>query len=121
MAQISSVPVRELARSCFDQARAGCEHGDVSGLDEVYSDDLVYHMPPRSDLDKVGLRNYITGFHQACPDFSVQVDELVVDGDTTVQRWPCTGTYSGHSPLLAVPPTGPIDPGYRRAHGALAR
>ncbi|ADB73927.1 hypothetical protein Gobs01_03658 [Geodermatophilus obscurus DSM 43160] len=24
----------------------------------------------------------------------------------TVQRWPCTGTYSGYSPLLAVPPTG---------------
>ncbi len=33
-------------------------------------------------------------------------DELVVDGDTTVQRVPCTGTYSGHSPLRVVPPTG---------------
>ena len=63
-------------------------------------------MPLFPDLDKVGLRNYTTGFHQAFPDFSVQVDELVVDGDTTVQRWHCTGTYSGHSPLLAVPPTG---------------
>lgn len=63
-------------------------------------------MPLFPDLDKVGLRNYTTGFHQAFPDFSVQVDELVVDGDTAVQRWHCTGTYSGHSPLLAVPPTG---------------
>ena len=34
------------------------------------------------------------------------MDEQVVDGDTTVQRWHCRGTYSGQSPLPPVPPTG---------------
>ena len=64
MTQTSPASIRELARIYFDRARANWERGDVSILDEVYSDELVYHMPPFPDLDKV-----------------------VVDGDTTVQRW----------------------------------
>jgi predicted ester cyclase len=106
MTQSSPAPIQELARAHFDRIRAGWERGDVSGVDEVYSDDLVYHMPPFADLDKAQLRDFITGFHQAFPDFSVEEDQLVVDADTTVQRWHCTGTYSGQSPLLPVPPTG---------------
>ncbi|ADB73926.1 hypothetical protein [Geodermatophilus obscurus] len=39
----------------------------MSGLGEVDSDDLIYHMPPFPELDKVRLRNYITGFHRAFP------------------------------------------------------
>ena len=103
MTQTGSAPIRELARTHFDRVRGGWERGDVSSLDEVYSDDLVYHIPPFPDLDKAGLGDFMTGFHQAFPDFSVEEDELVVDGDTTVQRWHCTGTYTGHSPLLPVP------------------
>ncbi len=77
----------------------------MSGLDDVYSDDLVHHMPPLADLDKVRLRNYTTGFHQAFP--------------TSPSRW-MAGRRRGHdgaalalhghlqrpSPLLVVPPTG---------------
>lgn len=106
MTQTGPAPIRELARIHFDRVRGGWERGDVSSLDEVYSDDLVYHIPPFPDLDKAGLGDFMTGFHQAFPDFSVEQDELVVDGDTTVQRWHCSGTYTGRSPLLPVPPTG---------------
>jgi ketosteroid isomerase-like protein len=106
MTQTSSAPLRDLARVHFDRIRAGWERGDVSGLDEVYADDLVYHMPPFPDLDRQGLRDFMPVFQQAFPDFSVEVDETVIDGDTTVQRWHCSGTYSGRSPLLPVPPTG---------------
>jgi hypothetical protein len=60
-------------------------------VDEVYSDDLVYHIPPFPDLDKGGLRDFVTGFHQAFPDFSVEQDQLIVDENTTVQRWIARG------------------------------
>jgi hypothetical protein len=106
MTQTSPGALRELALTYFDRVRAVWERGDTSGLDEVYSDDLVYHIPPFPDLDKGGLRNFVTGFHQAFPDFSVEQDQMVVDGTTTVQRWHCTGTYNGQSPLLPGPPTG---------------
>jgi ketosteroid isomerase-like protein len=106
MTQTSPAHLRELARAHFDRIRVAWERGDVSGVDEVFSDDLVYHMPPFPDLDKAGLRDFITRSHQAFSEFSLEEDELVVDGDTTVQRWHCTGTYSGPSSLLPVPPTG---------------
>ena len=106
MTQTTPVPIRELARAYFDRVRAAWECGDVSSLDEVYSDDLVYHIPPFPDLDKGGLRDFVTGFHQAFPDLSVEQDQLIVDENATAQRWHCTGTYSGENPLLPTPPTG---------------
>ncbi len=106
MTQTSPAPTRDMARLHFDRIRAGWERGDASGVDEVYSDAVVYHMPPFPDLDRSGLRDFMAAFHQAFPDFVVEEDQLVVDGDTTVQRWHCTATYSGQNSLLPVPPTG---------------
>ena len=86
--------------------RAAWEDGDTSGFDDVYSDDLVYHLPPFPDLDKAGLKATAAEFHKAWPDFRFQLeDQFAVDGKT-VYRWQCFGHYSGESSMFTVPPTG---------------
>jgi ketosteroid isomerase-like protein len=86
--------------------QAAWEQGDTSGFDDVYSDDLVYHLPPFPDVDKAGLRETASVFHKAWPDFQFQLDEQFATDSTTVYRWRCDGHFSGESSMFTVPPTG---------------
>jgi predicted ester cyclase len=47
-------------------------------------------------------RRWISPFRSAFPDFTMEVVELVAEGDTVVARFRCSGTYRGvwrgHSP-----------------------
>lgn len=106
MTRTGSSVTAEALRAAWEHGRAGWERGDVSGFDEIYSDDLVYHVPPFPDLDKAGLREFVTAFHQTFPDFHVEQDEEVLTGDTSVHRWHCEATFTGQASLLPVPPTG---------------
>jgi ketosteroid isomerase-like protein len=87
-------------------ARAAWEQGDSSGFDDVYSNDLVYHMPPFPDLDKTGLGETTAVSHQAWPDLRLHLDEQFAADSTTVYRWRCEGHYSGESAMFPIPPTG---------------
>lgn len=80
--------------------------GKVDVVDELFPADVAYHLPPFPDMDREGLKQLITGFHQAFPDFSLTVHEEMRDGDTTTARWSCTATFTGVSPLLPLAPTG---------------
>ncbi len=42
----------ETARRTWDRFGAAWESGDLSGIDELFSDGVVYHVPPFPDLDK---------------------------------------------------------------------
>jgi predicted ester cyclase len=57
-------------------------------------------------MDREGLKQFVAGFHQAFPDFSLTIDQEIRDGDTGAARWRCTGTFTGTSPLWPVAPTG---------------
>src|SRR4051794_13079711 len=72
--------------------QAAWEQGDTSGFDNVYSDDLVYHLPPFPDVDKAGLRETASVFHKAWPDFQFQLDEQFATDSTTVYRCAATAT-----------------------------
>lgn len=80
--------------------------GKVEVIDELFPADLAYHLPPFPDMDRNGLKQFITLFHQAFPDFTLSIDEEITEGDTTSYRWNCAATYTGESALLPVPPTG---------------
>ena len=41
---------------------------------------------------------------KAFPDFHVNADDLIADGEKAVKRWTATGRHRG--PLGAMPPTG---------------
>lgn len=80
--------------------------GKTDVVDELMPADVAYHLPPFPDMDRDALKGFIGAFHQAFPDFTLSIDEQVVDGDTSAHRWNCRATYTGESPLLPVPPTG---------------
>jgi len=76
-------------------------------LDEVYAADILYHMPPFPDL--VGTdaqKQFIATFRAAFPDFHVDIDEDIVEGNRSMHRWHCQATFTGQSSMLPVPPTG---------------
>jgi predicted ester cyclase len=80
--------------------------GKVDTLDDLLPPDVTYHVPPFGDMDREGLKQFVAGFHQAIPDFSIEIDQELVDGDMSAARWTCEGTLTGESPLIPVPPTG---------------
>ena len=103
----SSAVSRDRAREAMTRFMAAWEQGDLSAVDEVFADGLVYHGPPFPDMGRDGLRDFITGFRTGFSDIHVQVHEHVIDGTTSVHRWTAEAVLSGTTPLLpGVEPTG---------------
>ena len=49
-------------------------------------------------------RRWVAPFQGAFPDFTMEIVELIAEGDKVVGRFKCSGTHSGE--WLGVPPTG---------------
>ena len=69
--------------------------GKTDEVDELMPADVVYHLPPFPDMDREALKGFITGFHQAFPDFTITIDENISDNDVSAHRWTCQATYAG--------------------------
>jgi len=80
--------------------------GKTHEVDNLLPRDVVYHLPPFPDMDREALKGFIAQFHQAFPDFTLSIDENIVEGDSSGHRWSCRATYSGESAILPTPPTG---------------
>jgi predicted ester cyclase len=49
-------------------------------------------------------KRWVRPFQSACPDFEMEVVELIAENDTVVAHFKCSGTHRGE--WLGVPPTG---------------
>jgi predicted ester cyclase len=67
--------------------------GDLDVVDELFSPKLAGPMK----------RSFVA-FHTAFPDWSMEIGELVAEGDTVVGRFRCSGTNQGE--FKGAPPTG---------------
>ena len=103
----SSAVSKDRAREGMTRFTAAWERGDVSAVDEVFAEDLVYHGPPFPDMGRAELREFIASFRTGFSEFHVQVHEHVVDGTTSAHRWTAEAVFSGTTQLLpGVEPTG---------------
>jgi predicted ester cyclase len=91
--------------AAFDAIAAAWMEGDLAGIDDLMASDVRYHMPPIGQFDRAGLTDYIAGFRLAYPDFRVDLDETIADGDRVLWRWHCQATFSGESPAIPMVPT----------------
>jgi steroid delta-isomerase-like uncharacterized protein len=81
--------------------------GDLDAIDETCTADLVVHQPPYPDTTGIQAHREATAaLRQAFPDMKLSFVDQIVQGDRSVVRWTMTGTHSGQSPAVPVPPTG---------------
>jgi predicted ester cyclase/mannose-6-phosphate isomerase-like protein (cupin superfamily) len=61
--------------------------GDFAALDRVVAPDAVSNTPsPRIAPNRAGLEQYLADLHENFPDFQLQVEDIVGDGDRAVAR-----------------------------------
>src|ERR1700712_874768 len=82
------------------------ETGRVNEVDDLLPADVTYHLAGFPDMDLAGIKQFMAGFHQSFPEFSITVEEDIVDGERSAHRWNCTGTFSGAGGVLLGEPTG---------------
>ena len=103
----SSAVSKDRAREAMTRFVAAWEQGDVSAVDDVFAEGLVYHAPPFPDMGRAELREFIASFRTGFSEIHVPVHEHVVDGTTSVHRWTAEAVLSGTTQLLpGVDPTG---------------
>ena len=84
----------------------GFNRGDLGVAGKVTAPDLAEHQDfgPDHAPGAEGVRTVIASLRRAFPDFHLQIEDLVVSGDTAWARMTATGTHKGS--FTGHPPTG---------------
>ena len=92
----------ELIRRIFEEAWS---NGDFSILDEVVSDEIVFHYNGSTmTTDIQSLPSLVGQWRTAFPDLELAVRHLVEEGDVVAVSLTLTGTHRGD--WWGIPPTG---------------
>lgn len=78
--------------------------GDVDVIDDIYADGAAYTDPMGAVHDRESLTEYIGMIRTAFPDFTVDVHQLLREGDTVACRYTFSGTME--DPYRGFEPTG---------------
>ena len=98
----TTVDAAERARVSFD----ALGRRDLSKAEELWGPDSVDHFLPVGTYQGTeAIRGYFEELFAACPDFELEVERIVAEGNTSVVQWHCTGTFNGGS-FLGIEPTG---------------
>jgi steroid delta-isomerase-like uncharacterized protein len=80
-------------------------------LDELIAEDVVNHDPlsnetltPEESRGFAGFRRHAEVFHEAFPDGTVTIDDVIAEGDTVPARFTIEGAHEGR--FGGVEPTG---------------
>jgi len=99
--------VEELKAATRSIVEEAYNKGNLDVLDDFYTTDFVYHMPPYPDFEGLeAYKQYITDLRIGYPDIELTIDDLIGEGDIGAMRWTFRGTQTGESPTLGIPPTG---------------
>ncbi|MEZ0369927.1 MAG: ester cyclase [Candidatus Sericytochromatia bacterium] len=98
---------KALVRRVFE----GMNRGDVQVFDEVLSPEYKNHNMPMPVPGPEGMKQVIGMFRSGFPDFKVDLEQVLADGDRVVSQGVWTGTHQGE--FMGIPATGkPISVGY---------
>lgn len=94
---------RTVTRRLFEEV---FNHGRLDLIDELVAPDAQEHeaLPISTGEMRTDLRAWLGALLQAFPDYHVEVEDVIGEGDKVVVRERITGTHTG--PLLGMPPTG---------------
>ena len=74
-------------------------------LDEVYTSDVVWHMPDQEVRGIEEAKQFVDMFKSAFPDMQATVEDVVAEGDKVITRVTLRGTHQGEVEEFG-PPTG---------------
>jgi steroid delta-isomerase-like uncharacterized protein len=78
---------------------------DPAVVDSFFGEGFVSHnMPPGFPQGREGVKRFFAMFRDAFPDVTVEIDDLVADGDRVAAATTFNGTHTGE--LMGMPPTG---------------
>jgi predicted ester cyclase len=78
---------------------------DPDVVDEFFAPGFVSHNnPPGFPPGAEGVKRFFTMFRDAFPDVSVEIDEIVAEGDRVAVATTFSGTHQGE--LMGLAPTG---------------
>jgi steroid delta-isomerase-like uncharacterized protein len=78
--------------------------GDLASLESLTTPDFGYHLGSQAPRDRHALGEFITATRVAFPDWTVEVEQTIVDGTKVAVRWRGRVTHLG--PFRGLPPTG---------------
>jgi predicted ester cyclase len=84
----------------------GFSQGHLDVCDELIADEIVEHQDygPGHAPGAAGVKSIVTSLRRAFSDFKLEIEDMVVVGDTVWTRNIATGTNDG--PYMGHPPTG---------------
>lgn len=80
--------------------------GNTDVAEQIYSKNAQWHDPGRPEPIRGSqqIAQYVTYVRTAYPDFKLEVNESMQDGDRLATHWTVTGTQRGE--FQGIPPTG---------------
>ncbi len=89
-------------------ARRGYEainQNNLDALDEVVASDITDHDPaPGQAPGLEGVKQWFSSMHTAFPDFRMNVEDMIAEGDKVVARVSMSGTHQGE--FMGIDATG---------------
>lgn len=73
----------------------GFGKGDTGVFDRYAAPGFIEHQHGFDPPDAEGVKRFITGLHQAFPDFSMTIEDMVSGGDKVWGRMTARGTHKG--------------------------
>ena len=84
----------------------GFSQGNLDVCDELIADEMVEHQDygPGHAPGPAGVKAVVTSLRRAFSDFKLEIEDMVIAGDTVWTRNVATGTHDG--PYMGHPPSG---------------
>jgi steroid delta-isomerase-like uncharacterized protein len=92
----------EIARHIFESV---LNQRDASALSPYWADDLVEELPTGTYRGPDEMAQYFAETFAALPDFHIEPEKIIGEGDTVFVKWRLTGTFNG-SAWQGIEPTG---------------
>jgi steroid delta-isomerase-like uncharacterized protein len=101
---MSTEEMKTLVRRIIEE---GWNKGNWDVFQEVVAPDFVRRQPPFPDIvGREAFKKYVQDIRSSYPDWRINIEGIIAEGDTVVSWGTCGGTQTGPSPTTGVPPTG---------------
>lgn len=90
--RVAREDAREVVRQYFEDYLS---HGDLDGADYLHGPTYTWHAPNGRALDRDKTSTFVRSLYAAHRDLTVEVHDLIAEGNTCVARFTMTGIQTG--------------------------